>query len=156
MVKLVGARSLCWAKCNEVEVSPIFHPTSPDFDWSQDFLPLIQMQIAPDPTILKELSSFKMPYGKYKGTAIIRIPVHYLEWMASQGFPSGKLGMLLSTAHVKRLHQSFSNYSQRQTTFRQIQSRVTPCFNAFYRRADAFRYIRPYIYLSTSIYIIIH
>ena len=41
-----------------------------------------------------------MPYCKYKGTAIIRIPVHYLEWMASQGFPQGKLGMLLSTAHV--------------------------------------------------------
>jgi len=54
----------------------------------------------PDPNILKELTTFKMPYGKYKGTAIIRIPVHYLEWMASQGFPAGKLGMLLSTAHV--------------------------------------------------------
>jgi uncharacterized protein (DUF3820 family) len=54
----------------------------------------------PDPNILKELVSYKMPYGKYKGTTIIRIPVYYLEWMASQGFPSGKLGMLLSTAHV--------------------------------------------------------
>ena len=55
---------------------------------------------APDPSILKELNTFKMSYGKYKGVPIFRIPVHYLEWMASQGFPEGKLGMLLSTAHV--------------------------------------------------------
>ncbi|MFT6211610.1 MAG: hypothetical protein ACJATE_002250 [Bacteroidia bacterium] len=58
------------------------------------------MNNTPDPNILKDLTTFKMPYGKYKGTAIIRIPVHYLEWMASKGFPTGKLGMLLSTAHV--------------------------------------------------------
>ena len=38
-----------------------------------------------------------MPYGKYKGTMIVDLPLYYLEWFASQGFPKGKLGMLLAT-----------------------------------------------------------
>ncbi len=38
-----------------------------------------------------------MPYGKYKGTLICDIPVHYLEWMHGQGFPQGSLGMMLHT-----------------------------------------------------------
>lgn len=55
---------------------------------------------APDPNILKELTNFKMPYGKYKDWRILDIPVYYLEWTASKGFPTGKLGMMLSTAHI--------------------------------------------------------
>lgn len=38
-----------------------------------------------------------MPFGKYKDTLICDIPVSYLEWMHSKGFPPGKLGMVLST-----------------------------------------------------------
>jgi uncharacterized protein (DUF3820 family) len=41
-----------------------------------------------------------MPYGKYKGTLIKHIPTYYLEWMSTQGFPQGRLGMILSTAFV--------------------------------------------------------
>ena len=47
--------------------------------------------------ILKEIITTPMPYGKYKGTIIADLPVYYLEWFSSQGFPRGKLGMLLST-----------------------------------------------------------
>ena len=47
--------------------------------------------------ILKEIITTPMPYGKYKGTIIADLPVYYLEWFSSQGFPKGKLGMLLST-----------------------------------------------------------
>ena len=54
----------------------------------------------PDPNILKELLTYQMPYGKYKGRRILDIPIYYLEWMYAQGFPKGKLGMMLSTAHV--------------------------------------------------------
>ena len=54
----------------------------------------------PDPKILKELLTYKMPFGKYKNRAIIDLPAYYLEWFASQGFPKGKLGMMLSTAHI--------------------------------------------------------
>lgn len=54
----------------------------------------------PDPNVLKELLTYQMPFGKYKGKRILDIPVYYLEWMYGQGFPKGKLGMMLSTAHV--------------------------------------------------------
>ncbi|WP_314810063.1 DUF3820 family protein [Capnocytophaga granulosa] len=47
--------------------------------------------------ILKEIITTPMPYGKYKGTIIADLPVYYLEWFSTQGFPKGKLGILLST-----------------------------------------------------------
>jgi uncharacterized protein len=58
------------------------------------------MEMLPDRTVLTDIVSMTMPYGKYKGVIIKNIPVHYLEWMSSQGFPNGRLGMLLSTAFV--------------------------------------------------------
>ena len=54
----------------------------------------------PDPGILLELTTFEMPFGKYKGCPIARLPVSYLEWFERKGFPPGKLGMLLATMHV--------------------------------------------------------
>jgi len=53
----------------------------------------------PDSAILKELLRYKMPFGKYKDTLIADLPVSYLEWFQRQGFPPGKLGMLLSTMY---------------------------------------------------------
>ena len=55
------------------------------------------MEQKPDPTILTDIVSMKMPFGKYKGRIIKDIPAHYLEWMSSQGFPPGRMGMILST-----------------------------------------------------------
>ena len=54
----------------------------------------------PDVTILTDIVRMPMPYGKYKGTLIKHIPTYYLEWMSTQGFPQGRLGMILSTAFV--------------------------------------------------------
>jgi uncharacterized protein (DUF3820 family) len=54
----------------------------------------------PDPKILIEIQTTEMPFGKYKGWKISRLPVSYLEWFEREGFPQGKLGMLLSTMHV--------------------------------------------------------
>lgn len=53
-----------------------------------------------DPKILKELVTTKMYFGKYEGQLICDVPVHYLEWLDRKGMPSGKTGMLLSTALV--------------------------------------------------------
>lgn len=53
----------------------------------------------PDPSILKSTLTTKMPFGKYKGTTIDRLPTYYLEWFAAQGFPKGKLGMMLATMY---------------------------------------------------------
>lgn len=49
----------------------------------------------PDGNMLRELVSMKMPYGKYKGTVLRKLPVSYLEWFARKGFPKNKIGVLL-------------------------------------------------------------
>jgi uncharacterized protein (DUF3820 family) len=51
----------------------------------------------PDPDILRGIVSMRMPFGKYKGTVLCDLPVSYLEWFAREGFPAGKLGMMLAT-----------------------------------------------------------
>lgn len=53
-----------------------------------------------NPEILTGLVKTKMPFGKYKGILICDLPVAYLEYFAREGFPKGKLGMLLQTMHV--------------------------------------------------------
>ena len=57
---------------------------------------------SPDGEVLLQLVTMKMPFGKYKDTLLCDLPVFYLEWFARKGFPKGKLGMLLQTAHVIR------------------------------------------------------
>lgn len=52
---------------------------------------------SPDPELLKELIRYKMPFGKYKDWVIADLPVSYLEWFQREGFPKGKLGVLLAT-----------------------------------------------------------
>lgn len=58
----------------------------------------------PDPEIIKQLVVFKMPFGKYKGTTICDLPVHYLEWFHREGFPEGKLGMMLATIYEIKIN----------------------------------------------------
>lgn len=55
-------------------------------------------------SVLKELVTMKMPFGKYKGTLICNLPEFYLVWFSRQGFPAGKLGMLLSTMYEIKLN----------------------------------------------------
>ena len=58
----------------------------------------------PDPALLKELLQYKMPFGKHKDMLIADLPVSYLEWFQRQGFPAGKLGMLLSTMYEIKIN----------------------------------------------------
>lgn len=55
--------------------------------------------VQPDSKILIQIVQTRMPFGKYKGTIICDLPVYYLEWMHAKGFPTGKMGMLLSTVY---------------------------------------------------------
>jgi len=41
---------------------------------------------------LVKLANMRMPYGKYKGVLLIKLPENYLVWYNSKGFPSGTLG----------------------------------------------------------------
>lgn len=58
----------------------------------------------PDPQMLLQLVSVKMPFGKYKDTLLCDLPVSYLEWFQRKGFPKGKLGELLQTIYVIKLN----------------------------------------------------
>jgi uncharacterized protein len=58
----------------------------------------------PDGNSLIQLTTMKMPFGKYKDTIICNLPVSYLEWFQRKGFPKGKLGMLLQTMYEIKLN----------------------------------------------------
>ncbi len=57
-----------------------------------------------NPEILTDLIKVQMPYGRYKGTLLSNLPISYLEWFQRQGFPAGKLGMMLATVYEIKLN----------------------------------------------------
>ncbi|SMO58493.1 DUF3820 family protein [Gracilimonas mengyeensis] len=57
-----------------------------------------------DRTFLIRLVKAKMPFGQYEGRYLTSLPVHYLEWFARQGFPSGQLGQQLATMHEIKIN----------------------------------------------------
>ena len=57
-----------------------------------------------NPEILLALVKTPMPYGKYQGTLICKLPISYLEWFNRKGFPEGKLGILLNTMYEIKLN----------------------------------------------------
>ena len=57
-----------------------------------------------NPGILTELVTMKMPFGKYKDRILCDLPEPYLLWFQRNGFPKGKLGILLSTLYEIKLN----------------------------------------------------
>lgn len=53
---------------------------------------------------LHALLTTRMPFGRYKDTLICDLPEAYLVWFNQQGFPKGKLGMLLGTMYEIKLN----------------------------------------------------
>lgn len=60
--------------------------------------------MGPDPQILLDVVSVKMPFGKYQNVLLCNLPVSYLEWFNRKGFPKGKLGMQLQTIYEIKLN----------------------------------------------------
>lgn len=56
------------------------------------------------PELLMELVEAKMPFGKYKGWPLCRLPEPYLVWFHNKGFPPGKLGNQLATLYEIKLN----------------------------------------------------
>jgi uncharacterized protein len=75
--------------------------------------------VRPDSKILIDIVQTKMPFGKYKGTMICDLPVYYLEWMHSKGFPPGKMGMLLSSVYEIKINGLNSILSMVKTALKQ-------------------------------------
>lgn len=65
---------------------------------------MLPEQAQPNPEILQQLVTMKMPFGKYKDTTLCDLPVSYLEWFNRKGFPKGKLGVLLGTIYEIKLN----------------------------------------------------
>ena len=62
------------------------------------------MSDSPNPDILTQLVSTKMPFGKYKNLLLCDLPIFYLEWFQRKGFPEGKLGTQLATIYEIKLN----------------------------------------------------
>lgn len=62
------------------------------------------MSIQFNSTILLDLVTTKMPYGKYQGWKICYLSESYLVWYKQKGFPKGKLGVLLETMYEIKLN----------------------------------------------------
>ena len=61
-------------------------------------------QQSPNADVLRQIVSMPMPFGKYKGTLICDLPVSYLEWFQSKGFPPGNMGMMLATIYEIKIN----------------------------------------------------
>lgn len=60
--------------------------------------------MTPDSSLLLQIVSIPMPFGKYKGTLLCNLPVAYLEWFQRKGFPASKLGVQLQTLYEIKLN----------------------------------------------------
>ena len=56
------------------------------------------------PQALLELTTTRMPFGKYKGRFLCDLPEPYLVWFHGIGFPPGKLGTQLSALYEIKLN----------------------------------------------------
>ncbi|RRN76406.1 hypothetical protein EIM50_24855 [Pseudoxanthomonas sp. SGD-10] len=57
-----------------------------------------------DPKILLDLVKVRMPFGKYKDYLLCDVPVSYLEWMNTKGWPAGRLGQQLATIYEIKIN----------------------------------------------------
>ncbi|MCV6628707.1 MAG: DUF3820 family protein [Flavobacteriaceae bacterium] len=57
-----------------------------------------------DPRQLIELAHYRMPFGKYKGEYLVRLPEAYLLWFDRKGYPEGKLGRLLQQMYEIKIN----------------------------------------------------
>ena len=48
---------------------------------------------------LTKIANMKMPFGKFKGVALIDLPEPYVVWFQVNGFPEGELGRLLAQVY---------------------------------------------------------
>lgn len=52
--------------------------------------------MTPDPQELLKLANMPMPFGKYKGWALVDLPEPYVVWFYNQGLPDNELGRLFA------------------------------------------------------------
>jgi uncharacterized protein (DUF3820 family) len=60
--------------------------------------------IEPNYDDLFKIANMKMPFGKFKGVALIDLPEPYIVWFHGKGFPEGELGRLLAQVYEIKLN----------------------------------------------------
>ena len=53
---------------------------------------------------LFKIANMKMPFGKFKGVALIDLPEPYIVWFHGKGIPEGELGRLLTQVYEIKLN----------------------------------------------------
>ena len=74
--------------------------------------PKAMQPIQPNAEDLFKIAQMEMPFGKYKGTALIDLPEPYVVWFYNEGLPGGELGRLLAQLYeikVNGLEYLFKN-----------------------------------------------
>jgi len=63
---------------------------------------------------LADLEVYRMPFGRYKSTALHRLPYEYLHWFVERadGFPAGRLGELMEFVYNVKASGSEEIFSQ--------------------------------------------
>ncbi len=51
-----------------------------------------------------KLSSYRMPFGKYKNMRLVDLPEPYVIWFAHKGFPPGELGEMMAIVHEIKIN----------------------------------------------------
>ena len=54
---------------------------------------------------LIKIANMKMPFGKYKGVALVDLPEPYVVWFKEKGFPEGELGRLLEQVYEIKVNE---------------------------------------------------
>jgi uncharacterized protein (DUF3820 family) len=55
-----------------------------------------ERHMTPEYSDLIKIATMPMPFGKYKGVALIDLPEPYVVWFYNEGLPKGELGSLLA------------------------------------------------------------
>lgn len=62
-------------------------------------LAAVELPLEPNFDDLIKIANMKMPFGRFKGVALVDLPEPYVVWFYKQGFPDGELGRLLAQVY---------------------------------------------------------
>ena len=52
-----------------------------------------------------KIAQTRMPFGKYTGTLLVKLPEAYVAWFWRKGFPEGELGQMLAIVYEIKLNR---------------------------------------------------
>jgi uncharacterized protein len=65
-----------------------------------------------------KVAGARMPFGKYAGRLLLKLPEDYIIWFRNKGFPPGELGRLLALVYeikINGLEKLFEPYMEKDS-----------------------------------------